>query len=558
MENVERLNQKRREKSILTVKKILLRQLVFFPLCLLALAPLFLFFALFWVIFTINSLEATTGIFIFLNAAGVLASGLIAFLLSFKFKQRDEAPLLKHRAALFAPILITAAAVAFAYIFSSAAALVLSFALNPIASPLLASLLLFDQTVIPTFIILCVLTYGMVFWLMTRRCYKGAPEKRALKNGLNAGIAAAVCLCLAFCAVYQYPEFEYKALKQRYENIPFNEEVDDYRFGTAFPFLPADNYWAPDNILVTLDGPSALQFPDVAATPRLDGATAFYPVYAAFAQAAYAGFEEYAGERLENLESYTDPFAYPEELFLFAAREGAPDEYDILSCTKTGAAYQRLVDKKVDMIFAFEPSAGQIAAAAARGEEFELTQIGYDAFCFFVNTENPVGALAENQVRDIYGGKITNWRRVGGKNKRIFAFTRPKGSGSQTAMENSVMKGKKIDVRYEARSVSTMGGAIRVVDGYLNSPAAIGYTFMYYSSAMVTSDAIKYLAINGVAPTPESVRSREYAYTQPFYAVTLKSNACAGTAALLEWAVGPQGQEIIGKTGYVTLETNDK
>jgi phosphate transport system substrate-binding protein len=120
-------------------------------------------------------------------------------------------------------------------------------------------------------------------------------------------------------------------------------------------------------------------------------------------------------------------------------------------------------------------------------------------------------------------------------------------------MENAVMRGEEIDSRYRARTVISMGGAVRVVDSYLNSPVAIGYTFMYYSSSMVTSDKIKYLSIDGVAPTPESVQNVAYAFRCPFYAVTLESNDDENTAALLEWITSSEGQGLVAKTGYVPL-----
>ena len=380
------------------------------------------------------------------------------------------------------------------------------------------------------------MTYVFVFWLMTLRHYKSEPQnvvvKKSIKDYLYIGYITGLCLCFAFCVSYQYPEMEYKAMKLKYESISFSEEVDDYRFYTAYPFQ--DN-----NILATLDEPSTLQFDELETTPRLDGATAFYPIYSAFVQAAFTGFKEYA--ETSNGDYY---------LFEAAANSF---ESNILSCTKTSAAYNRLVDKQVDMIFAFEPSESQIAAAEAKGEKFVLTPLGYDAFCFFVNTNNPVNTLTVEQVRNIYKGKIKNWKKVGGKNKRIMAFTRPANSGSQTIMENSVMQGEKINTRYQAFNVRTMGGMIRVIDSYLNTPAAIGYTFMYYSTAMVTSDKIKYIAINNVPPNSETVRNRTYAFSETFYAITLESNDDSNTAALLDWVTGPQGQEIVAKTGYLAV-----
>ena len=54
---------------------------------------------------------------------------------------------------------------------------------------------------------------------------------------------------------------------------------------------------------------------------------------------------------------------------------------------------------------------------------------------FFVSEDNPVDGLTSEQIRNIYSGNITNWKKLGGRNLPILAFQRPKNSGSQTTME---------------------------------------------------------------------------------------------------------------------------
>ncbi len=50
--------------------------------------------------------------------------------------------------------------------------------------------------------------------------------------------------------------------------------------------------------------------------------------------------------------------------------------------------------------------------------------LGRDALVFIVNEENPVQSLTQQQLRDIYAGKITNWKEVGGADAAIVAFQR--------------------------------------------------------------------------------------------------------------------------------------
>ena len=99
---------------------------------------------------------------------------------------------------------------------------------------------------------------------------------------------------------------------------------------------------------------------------------------------------------------------------------------------------------------------------------------------------------------------------------------------------------------------SLMGTIIGQVSDYKNHNNAIGYTFRYYSSQMVNNNKIRLLAVNGVEPTVETIRSGEYPITNEFYAVTAGSDN-PHVEAFLEWILSEEGQEIIEKTGYVPV-----
>ena len=67
-------------------------------------------------------------------------------------------------------------------------------------------------------------------------------------------------------------------------------------------------------------------------------------------------------------------------------------------------------------------------------EELVKVPIGKEAFVFFENKDNPVTNLSSKQIRDIYSGKITNWKEVGGKDEKIQGTNVPETSGSQSAL----------------------------------------------------------------------------------------------------------------------------
>ncbi|MEK5036704.1 PstS family phosphate ABC transporter substrate-binding protein [Sporosarcina sp. FSL K6-3457] len=271
--------------------------------------------------------------------------------------------------------------------------------------------------------------------------------------------------------------------------------------------------------VVTLKEPSTLKIEDN--LPILDGATALYPIYSAFAQAVYPEKEYYQHDS------------------------------EVMS-NRTGEAYNNLINGRVDIIFVAAPSDQQLATAKRLGNELKLTPIGKEAFVFFVNDKNPVQSLTEDEIKSIYAGDITNWKEVGGKNKDIRAFQRPQDSGSQTALQHFMGDTPIMDPPVEDIA-SLMGTIIDQVSDYKNYNNAMGYTFRYYSTEMTNNNSIRLLAVNGVEPTKDTIRSGEYPITNELYAVTAGSDN-PHVAEFIDWILSEQGQEIVEKTGYVSIK----
>ena len=287
---------------------------------------------------------------------------------------------------------------------------------------------------------------------------------------------------------------------------------------------------------VYLDQESILKFETP--TIYMDGATALYPIYSAFTQAVYP----------EGKYDIYD-FKYNEE-----------DGYGQVTCTGTLEAYQRLIQGKPDIIFCAAPSQDQLDAAAAAGVELHLTPIGREAFVFFVNSENPVTGLTVEQIQGIYTGEITNWKELGGKNQRIRPYQRAENSGSQSALLR-LMAGLPLMEPEKEDRIAGMGGIITQVASYRNHKNAIGFSFRFYSTEMVENDQIRLLALNGVEPTKDTIRSGEYPISSNFFAVTASpigepapEATNADLRAFLDWILSEQGQQIIEKTGYVGVK----
>ncbi|MDH4618182.1 substrate-binding domain-containing protein [Brevibacillus sp. AY1] len=254
--------------------------------------------------------------------------------------------------------------------------------------------------------------------------------------------------------------------------------------------------------------------------PRLDGATALYPLYSAFVQAVY-----------------------PKK------------EYDLhdhqVRASTTPEAYEYLLDGTADMIFVAGPSTQQLAVAKEKGVEMKLTPIGREAFVFFVHADNPVKGLTTEQIQGIYSGAITNWQEVGGKNEPIRAFQRPENSGSQTALEKFMGNIPIMEPPNENR-VSGMGGIIEKTSDYKNYPNAIGYSFRFFATEMVQNGNIRLLEVNGVLPSKATIADQSYPLSSEFYVITAGSQN-PNVPKLIDWILSEQGQALVEKTGYTPL-----
>ncbi len=189
-----------------------------------------------------------------------------------------------------------------------------------------------------------------------------------------------------------------------------------------------------------------------------------------------------------------------------------------------------------------------------------MTPIGREAFVFFVNVNNPVTGLTVEQIQRIYTGEVTNWQDVGGRNQKIRAYQRDEGSGSQTALQQ-VMAGLPLMPPDREELVDGMGGIISRVAAYRNYDGALGFTFRFYSNEMVGNDQIRLLALNGVAPTKETIRDGSYPISSYFYAITAApigqpapEETNPTLKAFLDFCRSEQGQWIVEEAGYVALD----
>lgn len=306
----------------------------------------------------------------------------------------------------------------------------------------------------------------------------------------------------------------------RYPVMKQEVDWDDYRpFSEGNKLVKVE---IPAEYSLVFSGGSGYKLNEL---PRLNGAYALYPIYAAMVQGMYPAsiFQGY------SFRNYLDT-----------------DGSDVI--------YDELLKKERDLIFALAPSKKQAEEAEKAGVEYELTPFCMDAFVFFVNAENPVDNLTTEQIRGIYGGKITDWKEVGApESTKIIPFQRNEGSGSQTTLQK-LMGDTPIMPPLKEDRLGGMGDIIQDTANYRNYKAALGFSFRYYSTEMLRNSQIKLLSVDGVAPTVENIRNGSYPLVTTVYMVT-NGPRSANVRKIVDYMLSPEGQKLVEDTGYVPIKT---
>lgn len=174
--------------------------------------------------------------------------------------------------------------------------------------------------------------------------------------------------------------------------------------------------------------------------------------------------------------------------------------------------------------------------------------IARDGVCVILHRDNPVTTLSDQQVVDIYTGKITDWSAVGGKPGRITVVNKAEGR-STLELFLHYFKLKASDVKPLVVIGDNQQG-IKTVSG---NPMAIGYvsigTAEYEAGA---GTPIKLLAMKGIAPTVESVKNSTFPLARPLNLVT-RTEPTGQVKAFIDFALSPEVHDIVKEQYFVPV-----
>lgn len=170
-----------------------------------------------------------------------------------------------------------------------------------------------------------------------------------------------------------------------------------------------------------------------------------------------------------------------------------------------------------------------------------------DGLSIYVNEASPVKELSLQQLKDIYTGKVTNWKDVGGPSQKIIVYGRENNSGTYVYFMDDVLMGED----YTA-SMESMPGTAAVVNAVAKDKGGIGYGGAAYGKGIREIKVKKDAGSKAYPPTLEYIKSGEYPISRFLY-MYVKSRPTGTMKEYIDWILSDEGQKIVTEVGYFPI-----
>ena len=225
----------------------------------------------------------------------------------------------------------------------------------------------------------------------------------------------------------------------------------------------------------------------------------------------------------------------------------------------SGTGIAALLNKTTNLANSSRPiKDAEAKKAREAGVEITEVKIAMDGLAVVVNRENPVSELTMKQILGIYTGHYKNWKDVGGPDQKIMRYSRESNSGTYVFFKEHVL----LDRDY-APDCQTMSGTSAVAEAVSRDKWGIGFGGVAYFEKI---PELKIVKIKKLANTPavspikedrsvnyEQIWNSEYPIARYLY-VYVAGKMTPAIKKYIDWTLGPEGQNIVAKIGYVPLQ----
>jgi phosphate transport system substrate-binding protein len=174
--------------------------------------------------------------------------------------------------------------------------------------------------------------------------------------------------------------------------------------------------------------------------------------------------------------------------------------------------------------------------------DLKMFKWAIDGVGVVVNPQNPVHALTSVQLKDVFAGKITNWKQLGGSGEGINLYTRDEASGTREVFWKKALGKGEIS---PSANVVPSNGAMKTA--IANDPLGIGFVSVGHIDATVDP-----VALDGVTPTLDTVRQGTYKVARGLYSNT-KGSPTGLVRKFIDYLLSPEGQQIAAQKGFIGI-----
>jgi len=215
-----------------------------------------------------------------------------------------------------------------------------------------------------------------------------------------------------------------------------------------------------------------------------------------------------------------------------------------VSGSGSGTGIKALIDGTTDIADSSREAKGkEIAAGKAKGIALTAHKIALDGIVPVVHPSMKVNDITTEQLRNIYNGKITSWKELGGPDRPISVVSRDTSSGTYEVWEEKILKRDR--VRADALLVASNGQAVQTV---AQNKFAIGYIGLGY-----IDKTVKVLNVNGKKATVGSIRDGSWPIARPLFMYT-NGKPSGVIAKFLDFMLSKEGQNVVNEVKYVSTK----
>lgn len=236
--------------------------------------------------------------------------------------------------------------------------------------------------------------------------------------------------------------------------------------------------------------------------------------------------------------------------------DGKPDINVGVTGGGSGTGFAALINKTCDIAMSSrEMEDKEKEFAASKGIEPVEFIVGLDGLAILIHKDNPVDKLTIEQLRDIFMAKITNWKEVGGEDRKIVILSRESNSGTHLFFKEHVLRFDDKNSKAEfAPQALLMPSSQAIFDEVYQNPHALGYVGMGFINDRVKAVAVaKDTESEYIYPNSDNVMSGSYPISRPLYLYT-DGEPKGIVKDFIDYALSEEGQQIVLETDFVPLK----